>query len=199
MHRARRRNRANGKPRLRVEKVACELKRLASPDAISAPMSRPPSRCRRDPPCGRCEECVHLGQFLAEVADAPRGRPHRSPSEGAPDFFFGRGRPRLAIELQRYSDDPPQDRSTTSRTRGATVVDSLRAWIARKEAKLPEYRRHADEVWLVMVGDERPRGSSFGVPERIVDHTFESGFDRVYAMNAMPAWTRRLRIVAPRA
>jgi hypothetical protein len=63
------------------------------------------------------------------------------------------------------------------------VPPDLQEILRKKEAKVPSYRRHFREVWLLVVA----RGlepSTFGdVGPEVEGHRFESGFDRVFLVH----------------
>ena len=51
--------------------------------------------------------------------------------------------------------------------------------VAKKNRRLPTYRRKADHVWLLMLSPIAPFSSSFAIPRDVDDWQFTSDFDKV--------------------
>lgn len=73
----------------------------------------------------------------------------------------------------------------------------LQEILRNKEAKVPSYRRHRREVWLLIV----VRGfepSTFGdLGPEVEGHPFESGFDRVFLLHHFDGIVTELHIRRP--
>jgi len=74
------------------------------------------------------------------------------------------------------------------------VPPDLQGILRKKEARVPSYRRHCREVWLLVVA----RGlepSTFGdVGREVKGHRFESGFDRVFLLHHFDGLVTELHI-----
>ncbi|MCF7222069.1 hypothetical protein [Marilutibacter chinensis] len=55
--------------------------------------------------------------------------------------------------------------------------------IGEKSRRLTEYRRYADEVWLLLVCDQVSIAADLSIPAEAVSWQFEHGFDRVLLMS----------------
>jgi hypothetical protein len=63
------------------------------------------------------------------------------------------------------------------------VPPDLQEILRKKEAKVPSYRRHCREVWLLVVARGLEPSTFGGVGQEVEGHQFESGFDRIFLLH----------------
>lgn len=62
------------------------------------------------------------------------------------------------------------------------AVEGLKATIAVKDARVPEYGKRCDQVWLLMVTNLGMPSSNFTIAEAVLSHTFSTVFDRLFLL-----------------
>ncbi|HMB55711.1 MAG TPA: hypothetical protein VKM35_00715 [Arenimonas sp.] len=60
--------------------------------------------------------------------------------------------------------------------------ESVHELIAKKQRKIPAYREHCNELWLLMVADLWPASSNFHAPDEACNWSFEHEFDKVIVL-----------------
>lgn len=73
----------------------------------------------------------------------------------------------------------------------------LQSAVDSKAPCVEEYRRKADECWLVLVLDRYPLAGSFSVQENALTANFHTGFDRVDLLLSMERLSHRLKVSPP--
>jgi hypothetical protein len=148
------------------------------------------------------EAFVHrrLAELAADLADVVREylpKPNESVRIDERRHPAGRYLPQEVASLTLIRRDSISKGSWTS-VRAAFVptitLSEVQRIMRSKEAKVPSYRQHCQEVWLLVVA----RGlepSTFGDPGPEVEgHQFESGFDRVFLLNYFDGVVTELHI-----
>jgi hypothetical protein len=67
---------------------------------------------------------------------------------------------------------------------GECLPQAVEAALREKERRLNTYRRRANEVWLILGISEDAPSSFVDVPQATTRQTYESGFDRVFLVEA---------------
>jgi hypothetical protein len=63
-----------------------------------------------------------------------------------------------------------------------------------KEAKVPSYRRHSGEVWLLIVARGFEPSTHVDIGPEIESYRFETSFDRVFFLHHANEYVAELRV-----
>jgi hypothetical protein len=143
-------------PRINVSVVFPDNRRLSKPHV---------------PPLAR-ELAVHINT----VVKAQVTRSGLLPHEGLSTTYQGH---RIGIWPAFKGSDGHWAPMIGGMVRHATEQE-VRATVAAKEPKLAEYRKHAPEIWLLIVCELAGNGLIVDPPARPVAFTLQTGFDRVF-------------------
>ncbi|MBU6470585.1 MAG: hypothetical protein KGQ68_07865 [Gammaproteobacteria bacterium] len=70
--------------------------------------------------------------------------------------------------------------------------------ISKKNEKIAQYRKYADELWLLLVMDQIYLSSSFQIPDSIIAHTYDSAFNKTILFSCIDKKWWSLKTTAPK-
>lgn len=101
-------------------------------------------------------------------------------------------------EIWILNPDFPEPESLWGVPRGGVIPvltkERLQEEITQKEAKLPEYRKICDSLWLLLVADGFTLATHFKLPDDIGEMEFVSDFDRVFFFHNFECNAVELRV-----
>lgn len=75
---------------------------------------------------------------------------------------------------------------------------TIQTAISKKNEKIAQYRKYADELWLLLVMDQIYLSSSFQIPDSIIAHTYDSAFNKTILFSCIDKKWRSLNTTAPK-